>query len=284
MNTALLPEHFQLKRHPFSQEIEAHALFNFRNFQQGQSRLEQGAHHRGMALVAGDPGVGKTALARHFCHRLAPSTYRVLYTATPMVANPLRPVVEDLLVKMGERLPFNNTARAMTLLQDALLRLYDQGVLPVMIIDDAHHLTGQAWLQLKTLSNYEMDSKLPFLMILLGAREEILSVLNWYRLEEVRSRLLFSFILRGLDRDEIQDYLKSHLKWAGCNTPLFPKEIADEIYQRSHGLPRLINRIAYSCLMSAACSKKELIDGPCLEQALSEHLFTKTTPRKEPML
>ena len=98
--------------------------------------------------------------------------------------------------------------------------------------------------------------------------------------EQVRN--LFRSYCQGLlDRDEIEDYLKSHLKWAGCNTPLFPKEIADEIYQRSHGLPRLINRIAYSCLMSAACAQKELVDGPCLDQALSEHLFTKTTTRKE---
>ncbi len=281
MSTALILEHFQLKRHPFSPEIEAQSLFKSRSFQQGESRLEQGVCHRGMALIAGEPGAGKTALVRHFAHRLPPSNYRVLYAATPMVKSPLRPVVENLLVKIGEKLPFNNTARAMTLLQEALSRLYAQGILPVVIIDDAHHLNGQAWLQLKTLSNCDMDSKLPYLIILLGAREEVLSVLNWHRLEEVRSRLLFYYHFRGLERDEMQDYLKAHLDWAGCQRPLFPKEIADEVYQISHGLPRLINRISYSCLMSAACAKKELVDGPCLKQALSEHLFTGIGKRTE---
>ena len=273
MNTALIPDHFQLRRIPFSQEIEASALYKFRSFEQGQRRLEQAVHQRGMILVAGEPGAGKTAMARHFCHRLASSTHRTLYTAAPMVKNPLRPVVEDLLTQVGEKIPFNNSARGMALLRDALQRLHDQGNLPVVIIDDAHHLDGSAWLQLKTLTNYEMDSKLPLLLILLGAREEVLSVLNWSRLDEVRSRLAFCYLLRGLERDETESYLAAHLKWAGCDRPLFPKEIADEIHQRTHGLPRLINRLAYSCLMAAACERRDLVDSPCLDQAVSEHLF-----------
>lgn len=281
MNSALIPEYFQFRRLPFSQEIEAQALYKFRSFEQGERRLEQGAHQRGMMLVAGEPGAGKTALARHFCHRLASSTYRTLYTSTPMVKSPLRPVVEDLLTQVGERIPFNNPARGMANLHDALLRLHDQGTLPVIIIDDAHHLNGAAWLQLKTLTNYDMDSKLPLLLILLGAREEVLSVLNWSRLDEVRSRLAFCYFLRGLERDETEKYLEAHLKWAGCDRPLFTKEIAEEIHQRTQGLPRMVNRLAYSCLMAAACERRDLVDGHCLNQALSEHLFIKTGTRKD---
>ena len=68
-------------------------------------------------------------------------------------------------------------------------------------------------------------------MILLGAREELLSVLSWSRLDEVRSRLAFCYVLRGLEQEETEDYLKAHLKWAECDRPLFPKEIAEEIHQ-----------------------------------------------------
>jgi type II secretory pathway predicted ATPase ExeA len=276
-----ITEHFRLKRHPFSPEIEAHALFKSRSFEQGERRLELAAHNRGAVLVAGDSGAGKTALVRYFCHRLASSNFRPLYTATPMVKAPLRPVVEDLLVQVGEKVPFNNAARGMALLQEAFLKLHDQNTLPVVVVDDVHHLNEQAWLQLKTLTNYEMDSRLPFLMLLLGAREEVLSTLSLSRLEEVRSRFLFCYTLRGLEREETGGYLKAHLEWAGCDRPVFPKEIADEIHQRTHGIPRMVNRLAYSALVAAACERKDLVDGPCLEQALSEHLFVKSGKRKE---
>jgi type II secretory pathway predicted ATPase ExeA len=145
----IITEHFKLRRNPFGPEIEAHALFKSRSFEQGQRRLEQGLSSRGVALVAGDPGAGKTALARHLCHRLASSSHRTLYTVTPMVKGPLRPVVEDLLLQLGERLPFNNVARCMALLRESLVRLSDQGTLPVVVIDDVHHLNNDAWLQLK---------------------------------------------------------------------------------------------------------------------------------------
>jgi len=278
---AIITEHFKLRRYPFGPEIEAHALFKSKSFEQGQRRLEQGLSSRGMALVAGDPGAGKTALARHLHHRLASSSHRTLYTVTPMVKTPLRPVVEDLLLQLGERLPFNNVARCMALLRESLVRLSDQGVLPVVVIDDVHHLNNEAWLQLKALTNYEMDSRSPMLMLLLGAREEVLSSLSWSRLEEVRSRFLFCYVMRGLERDETGGYLKAHLEWSGCDRPLFPTEIAHEIHQQTHGNPRLVNRLAHSALMAAACERKELVDGPCLEQALSEHLFIKSGKRKE---
>lgn len=278
---ALLTEHFKLRRYPFGTEIEAHALFKSRSFEQGQRRLEQGLSSRGVALVAGDPGAGKTALARHLCYRLASSSHRILYTVTPMVKTPLRPVVEDLLLQLGERLPFNNVARCIALLRDSLVRLSDQGTLPVVVIDDVHHLNNEAWLQLKALTNYEMDSRSPMLMLLLGAHEEVLSNLSWSRLEEIRSRFLFCYVMRGLEREETGGYLKAHLDWAGCDRPLFPTEIANEIHQQTHGNPRLVNRLAHSALMAAACERKELVDGPCLEQALSEHLFIKSGKRKE---
>jgi type II secretory pathway predicted ATPase ExeA len=198
-----------------------------------------------------------------------------------MVKAPLRPVVEDLLLQLGERLPFNNVARCMALLRESLVRLSDQGTLPVVIIDDVHHLNNEAWLQLKALTNYEMDSRSPMLMLLLGAREEVLSSLSWSRLEEVRSRFLFCYVMRGLEREETGDYIKAHLDWAGCDRPLFPTEIANEIHQQTHGNPRLVNRLAHSALMAAACERRELVDGQCLEQALSEHLFIKSGKRKE---
>lgn len=278
---AIITEHFKLRRYPFGPEIEAHALFKSRSFEQGQRRLEQGLSSRGIALVAGDPGSGKTALVRHLCHRLASSSHRTLYTVTPMVKAPLRPVVEDLLLQLGERLPFNNVARCMALLRESMVRLSDQNTLPVVVIDDVHHLNNEAWLQLKALTNYEMDSRSPMLMLLLGAQEEVLSSLSWSRLEEVRSRFLFCYVMQGLEREEIGAYLKAHLDWAGCDRALFPAEIADEIHQHTRGNPRLVNRLAQSSLMAAACERKELVDGPCLRQALSEHLFIKSGKRKE---
>ena len=62
-------EHFQLRRHPFSVEIEAEGLYPFKSFQQGMLRLEQATHSRSPVLVIAEPGAGKTALIRGDCSR-----------------------------------------------------------------------------------------------------------------------------------------------------------------------------------------------------------------------
>lgn len=185
--------------------------------------------------------------------------------------NPLRPVVDKLLTDLGEKPPFNNAARGIAQLQEAIARLHQQGLLVIVVVDEVHFLNEASWLQLKALTNFEMDSRLPLLLVLLGTRQEV--QLGSSRLEEVRNRILFCYHLRGLEPDEIEPYLSSRLRWGGCERALFPREIAIEIHRRGSGNPRHINRLAGASLLAAAFARKELVDGPCLEQATSELRF-----------
>ena len=263
-------DHFQFRRLPFQADIDAGALYGCESFEQGRLRLLQAARDRGMVLVTGDFGAGKTALVRAVTSQLASSSYRVLYVAAVESGNPLRPLVENLLDQLGEKIPFNNVPRCMTLVQKALLRSFEQNVVPVVIIDDAQALDTRAWLGLKTLTNFQMDSKMPFCLWVLGSRQELLVPLRQSGLAEVRSRLQFCFHITHLQEHEVEPYLVAHLRWAGCERPLFPRDVIRELYRVTHGLPRMVNRIAYHCLMAAAWDRKELVDQTCLERAITE--------------
>jgi len=268
----LIVEHFQLRRHPFSVEIEAEGLYPFKSFQQGMLRLEQATHSRSPVLVIAEPGAGKTALIRGYCHKLAASSFEVRSQLVVLNKSPIRPLLDGFLTGFGEQIPFNNPARSLERLKGCLSRIYDQGRLPVLLVDDAHHLNANAWLILKALMNYEMDSKLPCLLIFMG-KAETLSTLGLNELQEVRERLGFCFHLRPLKPQEIEPYLEKRLKWAGLKKTVFPSDIADQIWRHAQGNPRRINRLAEKCLLSAACNRRELIDGPCLEEAVSETTF-----------
>lgn len=270
----VLLEHFGFRRYPFTPEIETQALLSFKSFHQGALRLEQAVHVRGMALVAGEPGAGKSALARSFCHRLSPSSFRHFYYEVPAVPNPGGAVVEALLTRLGEPVPFHNLPRGLAVLQHGFQRLVQQGQIPVVILDDVHRLTPAAWAVVKSMTNQEMDSRVPLLLVLLGGRQKTLEILSLNQLEEVRSRLLFCHHLQGLAEDETGPYIETHLKWAGCERALFPREVAREIHRRAAGQPRHVNRLGFGCLMAAAFDRKDLVDTPCLEQACSELLLT----------
>lgn len=265
-------EKFQLRRLPFQADIDASALYPSESFEQGRLRLKQAVRDRGMVLVTGEYGAGKSALVRAVTSQLATSSYRVLYTAAVGGSNPLRPVVEGLLDLLGEKIPFNNVPRAMALLQKALLRSYEQNVVPVVTVDDVHALDTRAWLGLKTLTNFEMDSKMPFCLWLMGPRQDLLAPLRQASLAEVRSRLQFCYHLQNLQEQEMEPYLSAHLRWAGCDRALFPRDVAMELYRLTHGLPRTANRLAYHCMMAAALEGRDLVDRSCLDRAVSEVL------------
>ena len=277
--TDLVLEHFSLRRHPFTNEIDADAFLGFQSFQQGFLRLEQLLPQRGAALIVGEPGAGKTALVRYLVRRLATSSFVIIDQVVAPGPNPIKPVIEGLLTLLGEPIPFNNPARALRRLKQCLQAVFDKRQTPVVILDDAHHLTAPAWLTMKSLLNYELDSKSPVLFVLMGARQETLRQLALSSLAEVRDRLAFCYHLKGLKAEEVASYLEKRLKWAGAAHPLFPKDIAEQMGRHAQGIPRRLNRLANGCLLAAASGKRDLIDQDCLDQAVSETQFQ--APRRE---
>ena len=214
--------------------------------------------------------------SRHVCHLEAyPDETQAaiedsLKKAIRKHGAPLAVFLDNAKDQLGEKIPFNNVARSMALVQKALLRSYEQNVVPVVIVDDAQALDTRAWLGLKTLTDFEMDSKMPFCLWLLGSRQELLAPLRQSGLAEVRSRLQFCFHLKNVQEQEIGPYLAAHLKWAGCDRALFPPDVSREIDRLTHGLARQINRLAWHCLMAAALETKDLVDQSCLDQAVTE--------------
>lgn len=276
----LVSEFFNLRRAPFSVDIDVDSLYQFASFQQGLLRLEQAAWSRGAVLLVGEPGTGKTAMVRSLVHRLQPSSYTVLEQLVPCANFPVRAVVEGLLAQLGEPLPFNNHPRAMKQLKQALLAINDKQRTPVVVLDDAHHLTTNCWLTLKALMNHDLDSRMPLLMIFMGG-PAILRQLNLSALVEVKDRLSFCYYLQGLQSKEVAAYLEQRLKWAGVDRALFPDDIVSELALHSQGLPRRVNRLANACMLAAASMKRKLIDRECLRAALSELQF-QPRQREEP--
>jgi len=260
---------FNLLRAPFSHEIEPHALYESELFQQCIARLDYARRNRGACAIWGDVGSGKTSVLRAYFSRLAPSSHIPLYTAVVNTPNPLRTVVETCLEQLGERVPWLNPGRALQALSQALAANYEKGRLPFLVIDEAHLLDERGLLQLKTLLNHGMDSRLPLVLVLSGG-PALARQLAQKKLEELRQRLLFVYPYAGLGRTEVGHYLAARLKAAGTDTTLFPSDVVEDIHRNTQGIPRLVNQIANLALVAAATNSKSQVDAACLRSALAE--------------
>ena len=59
---------------------------------------------------------------------------------------------------------------------------------------------------------------------------------------------------------ETEQYVNSHLEYAGCSHTIFTEKALDEIYRISTGIPRMINRVCEKTLMYAFQKQNRLID------------------------
>lgn len=258
-----------VRRSPFTPEIQPGALYLSDSFKEVQRRLHYLTENRGIGVLFGDIGMGKTTAVRAFTAKLAHGNFLPLYTIPPTMRSPIRPVLDDLLAQLGEPIPFNSTSKSLRAVKDALAASYERNRLPFLIIDDAPLLESRALNLLKVLTNYEMDSRQQVCLLLMGSLS-LNRLLATRELEEIRQRLLFAYQLRGLRREEVEDYIKTRLHAAGIDQPLFPRDVVDELYFHTQGNPRLLNQLAGLCLMAAATERKDLVDHSCLMQAVAE--------------
>ena len=84
----MIKSFFKLKRDPFTKDISSQNVFHSNVFNELSSRLDYMKKNRGLLLVTGEPGVGKTVAIRSFVENLNPnlyfSSYFPLATVSPI--------------------------------------------------------------------------------------------------------------------------------------------------------------------------------------------------------
>lgn len=72
-------KHFALTGYPFDLRLEPEQLFRSETQLEAQARLGHLLEPRGIGLITGEPGSGKTTVCRQVANRLHPGLYRVFY-------------------------------------------------------------------------------------------------------------------------------------------------------------------------------------------------------------
>jgi len=63
-----------------------------------------------------------------------------------------------------------------------------------------------------------------------------------------------------MDRHQTNEYIRTHLHFAGCEKDIFTESAIDDIFQFSSGISRLVNKACTSSLIYGAQNRKSIID------------------------
>ena len=160
-------------------------------------------------LLTGEPGTGKTLVARRLLEDLDEDVRCVLLTNSHVTRN--GDLLQAILFDLG--LPYQGLTEQVARLAvtDSCLDFYREGGKTLIVVDEAHHLHADVLEELRLLSNLEgKDGKASRSCWSPCRRSR--QTLDKPALAALRQRLTVRARLEPLDADESADYLRHQVR------------------------------------------------------------------------
>jgi type II secretory pathway predicted ATPase ExeA len=250
-------QYFGMKFNPFSKECELQYIFKSEDLTELSSRLDYVKKNRGIFLLIGEPGMGKTTALRRFSGELNPGMYKFLYSTLTTVT--VMDFYRSILIELGE-IPSYKKVTMFKQIQNAISSLYyDQKITPVLVLDEIQLVSSSILDEIRLVFSFKMDSQNPFVLILCG-QPMIRNKLHLSMNLPLKQRIALKYVMKGLHKNEVSDYIVDRLKISGVTSSIFNESSIEAIYSVSKGAPRVINNLCTASLMYACANNKNTID------------------------
>ena len=262
-------QYYHLNGMPFQLTPDSRYFFGSKGHSRAISHLIYGlSQGEGFIVVTGEVGAGKTTLVERLWSQLDRDTYTVARISTTQVSG------EDLfrLAMAGFGLEDDSPGRAHLLRRFEVMLQEHQaaGRRCLLVVDEVQNLSIAALEELRMLSNLTANGGAALQTILLG-QPQFRRMLASSDLDQLRQRVLASYHLGPLTREETRAYIEHRLTTAGwTGTPHWEDAAFDTIFRYSDGIPRRINRLASRVLTHGALDESGEITALMVEATADE--------------
>lgn len=267
-------EYYGLTEAPFSITPDPRYVFLSDRHREALAHLLYGVGKgggSGFVQLTGEVGTGKTTVCRLLLEQL-PEDTRVALVLNPKLSplELLLAVCEELGVEVGGRQQHGQKELVDTL-NHYLLDAYAQGLQVVLIVDEAQELSRDSLEQIRLLTNLETPTQKLLQIILLG-QPELRQMLDTPDLRQLAQRITARYHLEPLDAEETRAYVRHRLQVAGLEQMPFTRLGLTALYQRSGGIPRVINIVADRAMTAGFALDKDKLGEQLVHRAADEAL------------
>ena len=261
-------DYFGFRSAPFSATPDPDIYYSTLLHEEVLATLQYGVTaKKGLVVITGEAGTGKTTLLRKFLHAAGPAVHSVFVFNTQINFDQL---LRFMLRDLDLACEADDRATMIDVLNGYLVQRLEAGHIVCLLIDEAQNLCGETLEGLRLLSNLE-TGKEKLLQIVLVGQPELEEKLGRVELRHLKQRVALQCRLAALPESEAGLYVDFRLKAAGYQGKgLFRADAVERIAFYSRGLPRLINIICDNALLAAYGGSRKEISGAVIEEAAGD--------------
>jgi general secretion pathway protein A len=259
---------YGLKEKAFNLNPDPEYFYMSREHENAYVHLEYAIREsKGFAVITGEVGSGKTTLINYLLYKLKLDINIGLITNTNIPASQfLKAICREFEIDVDVR----EKVDIMEIFQDFLLERYAQNERVLLIIDEAQNISPEAMEEIRMLSNLEAE-KTHLIQIILIGQPELKYKLQRNDLKQFAQRVSSHYHINGLNKVEVENYIRFRLKIGEAKNPdIFKKDAIELIYEHSLGIPRIINVICDTALVYGYADGQKIIDKNIIENVIKE--------------
>jgi len=274
MKSHLLALH-GLKWNPFANDVPHESLWAPEPVETFCRRMAHMVSEGGFALVAGDPGCGKSSAMRLLHSKMAS-----MRDATVGAIEHPQSRLGDFYRELGDIFgvclsPRNRWGGFKALREKWQTHMSSTSWRPVLLVDDAQEMSEAVLNELRILSTCKFDSA-NLITVCLAGDARLLDKLTSQELLPLAGRIKVRLNLSYCTPAQLLAYLQHALQLAG-NPSLMTEQLCKTLCERAAGNLRVLNNTANQLLVEAVHRQMSQLD-----EALYLQLFDTAVQRKGP--
>lgn len=226
------------------------------------------ASRKGVALLIGEAGTGKTTMIRAALERQADRAHCV-HLQNPALNRD--EFVEMLATRfeLSHRATTSKTALLVEM-EALLLTRRARSAATVLIVDEAQSLPLELLEEIRLLANIETDQE-KLLSVILAGQPELAERLNERSLRQLKQRIALRCELRPLTLQESCGYIAGRIRAAGgVGAQTFTREAVMLIHERAGGIPRTLSVIADNALLTGFAAEQRPVNSKIVQEVCAD--------------
>ena len=266
--------YFGFRETPFGVTPDPRFFYSHPLYLEGLAALVYGIKaKKGLMLLTGEVGTGKTILLRKLMRQLETTVQFVFISSSHITSYGL---VELMIQDLGIANREKNRLEMIHELNEHLLQQLKKGQTVALLIDEGQNLSDDALEGLCSLSNLETEEE-KLLQIVLVGQPELATRLTKSSFRRIKQRIAIHHRLHSLQTvGEVEDYIRHRLRVVGYDGPeIFNREAIEAVWYYSAGTPRLINIVCDGALAMTCQTFKKKVSAYTVMKAASALLLER---------